>query len=95
MSDVQRSLLVCRRRADWSCGSVVALFPQDPLFQGCRRFWLLGRAGSTEGTRKLESAVTRDEEQLMFASRLNVTPVIEVDGEHFSVKIAKPPMYPG
>ena len=47
------------------------------------------------GYKKLESVTTRDEEQMMFSSWLNVAPVIEVDGEHFSVKIAKPPMYPG
>ena len=47
------------------------------------------------GYKKLESVTTREEEQMMFASWLNVAPVIEVDGEHFSVEIAKPPMYLG
>ena len=36
-----------------------------------------------------------EEEQMMFASWLNVSPIIEVNGEHFSLEISKPPMYLG
>ena len=49
-----------------------------------------------DGTgRKFKLIVTLEEVQLMFASWLNVSAIIDMDGEHFPVEIAKLPMYLG
>ena len=70
-------------------------FPQDPLFEGCSLFWSSGQSQSVEGTRKVGSTAACYEEQMMSASRLYVSPVIDMDCKHLSVKITKPPIYPG
>ena len=44
---------------------------------------------------KFELVVTLEEVQLMLASWLNVPAIIDMDGEHFPVEIAKLPMYLG
>ena len=88
-------MLVYRRGTAGSCGIVDVIFPQDPLFELYCGICPLCRSGSTVGTRKNLSQSLPEEEQMMFASWLNVSPIIEVNGEHFSVEISKPPMYLG
>ena len=44
---------------------------------------------------KFELVVTLEEVQLMFAPWLNVSPIVDMDGEHFPIEIAKLPMYLG
>ena len=49
-----------------------------------------------EGYRKeFELVVTLEEVQLMLATWLNVSPIVDVDGEHFAIEITKFPMYLG
>ena len=45
--------------------------------------------------KKAESATVRYEKQMIFASWLYMHSIIEVDGEHLSVKVSEPPIYPG
>ena len=49
-----------------------------------------------DGTRKkFKSVVTLEEVQLMLAAGLNVPAIVDVNGEHFAIQIAKLPMYLG
>ena len=45
--------------------------------------------------KEFELVVTLEEVQLMLAAWLNVPTIVDVNGEHFAIEIAKLPMYLG